>query len=100
MGERDVLRVELGGILADVAGDDSDVGALLMIMTAANPGEPDEEILARYILGQLTARGWQITRQDADPGPCPEGCDPEGLVSLARSVLCERCGTISPAVQL
>jgi hypothetical protein len=64
--EQDAVRVQLGGILADAAGDDPDVGALLAIMTAANPTEPAEEILARYVLGRLAAQGWQITRQDAD----------------------------------
>jgi hypothetical protein len=97
MAERDALRVELGGILAD---EDPSIFDLLTSMATATPAESDEEILARYILGRLAAQGWQITRQDADPGPCPGGCDPEGLVSLARSVLCERCGTISPAVRL
>jgi hypothetical protein len=92
--DEDALRVELGEILADAAGDDPDVGALLAIMTAANPTESDEQILARYVLGRLAAEGWRITRLD-DPGPCPGGCDQARLVPLARSLLCERCGTVS-----
>jgi hypothetical protein len=93
--DEDALRVELGAILADAAGDDPDVGALLAIMTAANPTEPDEEILARYLLGRLAAEGWRITRLD-DPGPCSGGCDQARLVPLTGSVLCERCGTVIP----
>jgi hypothetical protein len=75
MTEQDAVRVQLGAILADAAGDDPDVGALLAFMTAANPAEPDEEILARYILGRLAAQGWQITR-GGDPEPRPENRDP------------------------
>jgi hypothetical protein len=67
-------------------------------MTAANPTEPDEEILARYVLGRLAAQGWQITRP-ADPGPCPGGCDQARLVPLTGSLLCERCGTVTPTVR-
>jgi hypothetical protein len=93
--DEDALRVELGGILADAAGDDPDVGALLAMMTAANPTEPDEEILARYVIGRLAAEGWRITRP-ADPGPCSGGCDQARLVPLTGSVLCERCGTVIP----
>jgi hypothetical protein len=93
--DEDALRVELGAILADAAGDDPDVGALLAIMTAANPTEPDEEILARYLLGRLAAEGWRITRLD-DPGPCSGGCDQARLVPLTGSLLCERCGTVIP----
>jgi hypothetical protein len=46
--------------IAQAAGDNPAVGAVLYALGTEHPDEPDERILARFVIEYLALRGWRL----------------------------------------
>jgi hypothetical protein len=58
--DRDERVEALGEVLAEAAGDDEEVGNDLEALHVLHLDEPDERILARYVIDRLDASGWTL----------------------------------------